>query len=222
MKCSNTVLAVSVAVMVGTPTIGCGVSTRSVFHPTDRSFRPAPGSKPAVYLSIDDVPKLGMRSVGLIEVTVPESSGIKGAIDVASKKGSELGCWILIEESIFATVQMRASLDHGVTLQLAHGGGGTDPGGQGHGASGASGGKLTAEFHCVVQATSGSARAGRLDVPQPNSDAALSPASPEPSGSIQAAEDNVKPQARVRATASIAFSPAPNRAIASRLRSSSP
>lgn len=142
-------------------TSSCGASTRAVFHPTDESFRPTRGSKPSVCLAVEDVPKLGMRSVGFIEVTVPENSGIKGAIDVATEKGIEVGCWILIEESIFAALKTRASLDHGATIQLAHGGGGGDHGGQEQGASG-SNGKLTVRFHCVVHAADGSTSAALI------------------------------------------------------------
>ena len=134
--------------------LGCAPSTRTVFHQSDPTFRPAPGPAPRVYseLNAGDVPKVPMRSVGLVEVTVPESSGIARAIELAMQKGRELGCWILIEQSAFTTLDTRASrieLAHGARIVLAHtGGGGAD-----HGAAPASEGKLTAEFHCVLRAT---------------------------------------------------------------------
>jgi len=131
--------------------MGCSGSVRSVFHPSDPAFRPTPGPIPRVYLEIDlaDVPKMGMRSVGLLEVTVPKSSGIKRAIDVAAEKARDLGCWILIEHSAFQSVEPRASLDHGAIVALAHGG-------VGHIGRGPSPkGSLTAEFDCIVRADAG-------------------------------------------------------------------
>lgn len=98
--------------------------------------------------NIGDVPKVPMRSVGLITVTVPESSGIKSAIDVAVAKGRELGCWILIEHSAFEALQSQAGLIGGAHIFLAHGGG---DGGGGHGQQSASSGTLSAEFDCVLQ-----------------------------------------------------------------------
>lgn len=150
------------AIAIASVAIGCGSTTRSVFHLTDQTFRPAPGSAPAVYLVVDDVPRSRMRSVGTIVVTVAQSSGIQRAIEVAKEKGRQLGCWILIEESIFATARTRASLDHGAAVQLAHGGG--DHGGQDRGGSESSDGKLTAEFHCVLQDAGTSASAGMLSL----------------------------------------------------------
>lgn len=132
--------------------VGCSsTSVRSVFHPTDPRYVPARGARPRVYLesNLAEVPKAGFRSVGLIEVTVPESSGTQRAIEVAADKGGELGCWILIERSAFEALGPRTSLDHGATIYLAHGGGGG--GGDTHGPANSSEGRLSAEFHCMLQ-----------------------------------------------------------------------
>ncbi len=125
---------------------GCAGSVRATFHPIDETFRPSPGPAPRVYVegNIADVPKVGLRSVGLIEVTVPQSSGIDRAIAVAIDKGRELGCWILIEHSAFATVSSSAELDHGARMILAHGAGPTPQGGGPKR-------KLVTEFDCVIQ-----------------------------------------------------------------------
>lgn len=131
----------------------CGGSVRAVFHPTDATFRPAPGARPQVYAAINaaDVPRVPSRSVGTIEVTVPSSSGIQRALEVAADKGRELGCWIVVEEAAFAAARSRASLDHGAQAQLAHGGGGGHDEPARHGASPASDGSQTMAFHCVIQ-----------------------------------------------------------------------
>ncbi len=149
-----TFLSILVTLFAAAAMVGCSASTRSVFRPTDPTFTPRPGPTPPVYLqqNIGDVPKEPMRSVGLIEVTVPGSSGIKRAIEVATAKGRELGCWILIEHSAFATVQSSASLDHGATIVLAHGSG------PHIGGPVAPEGKVTARFDCVVAAREARAR----------------------------------------------------------------
>lgn len=103
--------------------VGCSATTRSVFHPSDPAFTPRAGQMPAVYLqrNIETVPMQRMRSVGLIQVTVAHGKGIDRAVDAAAKKGSELGCWIVIEHSAFVSLESRASLDHGAAITLAHG-----------------------------------------------------------------------------------------------------
>lgn len=130
-----------------------GSSVRAVFHPSDPSFRATPGTLPRAYLEneLDAVPRVPMRSVGLIEVTVPASSGMHRVVEAAAEKGRELGCWILVERSAFATLQSSAALSFGARAYLAHGGGG------GHGpvpptGAQASDGSITAEFDCVMQA----------------------------------------------------------------------
>lgn len=149
MRRATALLAISVIFIGGAAIVGCSGGIRVVFHPTDRTFIGRPGPRPRVYLpmNLDELPKTGMRSVGLIEVTVPESSGIERAIDAATEKGRELGCWILIEHSAFATVQTRASLDHGAVIILAHG-----PGPHVGPSASPPVGKRTAQFHCVVEA----------------------------------------------------------------------
>lgn len=100
--------------------------------------------------NVDEVPTSGIRSVGLIEVTVPESSGIQRTLDVAAKKGQELGCWILVEHSAFMNLESKASSRFGAVVILAHGG--HDAGGS-SGGNESSGGTLTAEFDCVLPAS---------------------------------------------------------------------
>lgn len=134
--------------------IGCASATRSAFHQSDPSFRPSRGSAPRVYLErdLDQVPPGALKSVGLVEVTVPESSGIARAIELAAEKGREVGCWILVEHEAFAalqtTRQSRVELSHGAIIMLAHGGGG------GGGDAPSSEGMLTVEFDCVIEARS--------------------------------------------------------------------
>lgn len=100
--------------------------------------------------NVDEVPKSGIRSVGLIEVTVPESSGMQRALDVAAKKGQELGCWILVEHSAFATIESGAATRFGAAVILAHGGG-HNAGASSHSGE-SSGGTLSAEFDCILPA----------------------------------------------------------------------
>jgi hypothetical protein len=125
----------------------CGSSARPVFHASDPSFRPAPGARPPVYLPLDlaDVPRVQMRSVGIIEVTVPARGGLEAAAELAAAKGRELGCWIVVEHGAFARLQARASLAFGARVLLAHGGGSHLP----HAAPPA---RQTAQFDCVLQA----------------------------------------------------------------------
>ena len=72
---------------------------------------------------------------------------MKAATEVASAKGDEIGCWILVEHSAFARIQARASLDHGAYVLLAHGTGSMHapivrPGGR----------PRTLQFDCVLKA----------------------------------------------------------------------
>lgn len=130
-----------------TALLGCsGNSVRAVFHPTDPAFRGAPASAPPkAYLERDiaEVPRTRMRSVGLIKVTVPESSGIERAVELAVEKGRELGCWIIVEHAAFVSLQSSAALSFGARVYLTHGGGGGDS---------RSSDAVTAEFDCVLQA----------------------------------------------------------------------
>ena len=101
----------------------CHGGARATFHLSDPRFRPTPGATPRVYLPADlaGVPRVPMRSVGLIEVTVPERGGIAAAAEAAAAKGRELGCWIVVEHGAFARLPARASLAHGARVLLAHG-----------------------------------------------------------------------------------------------------
>ncbi len=147
----------------------CGGSVRTVFHPTDASFRPTPGSAPPVYLMVNrhDLPAVGMRSVGRIEVTVPSSSGIQGAIEAAEREGARLGCWILVEHAVFEAREPSARLEHGGAAFLAHGGGGRHSEPERHGAGPSQDGSQVHEFHCVLKVErGGTARSStRLDAP---------------------------------------------------------
>lgn len=89
-----------------------------------------------------------MRSVGLVEVTVPESSGIKGASDAAVRKGQEVGCQLLIEHAAFEELGGRTGqvilADH-TSVILVHG---AAP----HvGAAPHPRASLTAQFDCVIE-----------------------------------------------------------------------
>lgn len=138
------------AVMAGVGfALGCSSDVKSAFHASDPSFRPMPGTRPAVYLddNVLDLPRLPMHSVGVIEVTVPERSGIRAAADAARAKGDELGCWIVVEHAAFARIQARSALDYGARVFLAHG-----TGGHVHTVMAPRGGRRqTVQFDCVLK-----------------------------------------------------------------------
>ncbi len=50
-----------------------------------------------------------MRSVGIVMVSVPARNGLEGVIHAAAAKGREIGCWALVEESLFAQLASRAA-----------------------------------------------------------------------------------------------------------------
>lgn len=130
---------------------GCAPSVHTNFHPTDPKFAPTPGPPPRVYVesSLADVPRSKMRSVGIIEVIVPERKGLEHAMELAVKRGRELGCWLLIEHAAFEKLQSRASLGFGAAVTLAHG---PPPTAKRVGGPST---KLRAEFDCIVQAPDG-------------------------------------------------------------------
>lgn len=105
--------------------VGCSAGVRSAFRPTDPTFTPRPGPVPRVYLYAADVPPVRLRSVGLIEVTVPAKSGISDAMEAAAAKGQEVGCWALIEHTAFAHMKAHGSLGGHVRVGiiLVHGSG---------------------------------------------------------------------------------------------------
>jgi hypothetical protein len=127
----------------------CGNSASSVFHPSDPSFRPSPGPKPPVYLlrNLAEVPRVQMRSVGLIEVTVAERRGNTAAAEVAAEQGRELGCWIVVEHGAFTSLQTRASRDHDARVLLVHSG-------ASHISHASPRARHTVQFDCVLQVTS--------------------------------------------------------------------
>lgn len=94
--------------------------------------------------NLNEVPSVGMRSVGLLVVTVSERHGIERAIEVATERGRMLGCWILIEHAAFGTLKQRASRYGEAVMLLAHG----SVAGVHHVRVR---GKLTTEFDCVMQ-----------------------------------------------------------------------
>lgn len=103
--------------------VGCSSSTHAVFRPTDPSFQPNPGAAPKVYdqSNVMELEHLSLRSVGQIEISVPESSGKGRVLELAVEKGRTLGCWVLVEHSAFNN--LKASLDDGARVMLAHNGG---------------------------------------------------------------------------------------------------
>ncbi len=94
----------------------CGGAAGPAFRATDASFTPRRGPTPRVYLLRGDVPDVGVRSVGIIEV----KGRRERAIASAAAKGAELGCWALIEHHVFVTMP-RAHLRFGARVYLAHG-----------------------------------------------------------------------------------------------------
>ena len=138
--------------------LGCAELSTS-FHQTDHAFRPTParGGSPAVYMDPRDVPRVHMRSVGVITILAPAGVGSRALVRAAAAKGEELGCWAVVEHSVYLLVQGRDSSWDGepmVMLLPVHGGGG---GGGSAGGSQQSYGsvpeRLPAEtlFDCVIK-----------------------------------------------------------------------
>jgi hypothetical protein len=62
-----------------------------------------------------------MRTVGIVAVSVPARRGVEGVIHVAANKGREIGCWALVEESLYARLASRATMsDPGAAATLVH------------------------------------------------------------------------------------------------------
>lgn len=116
-------------------TAGCS-GTRASFRPTDPSFVPSPlqGASLRVYFFKEEVPNVPMRSVGIVEVSVPGGDREERRItDAAAAKGKELGCWALIRHSVYSEMQKHASAWFGrhSGVMLVHGSGGGGGGGSG-------------------------------------------------------------------------------------------
>lgn len=88
---------------------GCKPHVESAFRPTDLTFTPRRGHTPRVYLYSAEVPTVRMRTVGIVAVSVPARHGVEGVIHAAATKGREIGCWALVEESLFAQLASRAA-----------------------------------------------------------------------------------------------------------------
>jgi hypothetical protein len=97
----------------------CATSTRASLRASDPTFVPAPGLTPAVYTSARaaEIPADARRSVGLVEVHADTEAQ---AAELASAKGREIGCWMLIEHTVFE--HRGAELADGGRIYLAHGG----------------------------------------------------------------------------------------------------
>lgn len=134
---------------------GC-TGTNSSFHQTDPSFRPAPvsagGDSPVVYLNEKDVPKIAIRSVGVVTVAAWPGISTEELRQKAAAKGRELGCWAVIEHSAFLMLRLHPSAwtsESEATLILVHDG--HDGGGGGGGDGGRSGSPSDWRFDCVVR-----------------------------------------------------------------------
>jgi len=124
------ILLASISTVVGSVVaLGCGPYVESAFRPSDRTFTPRRGRTPPVYLYYSsEVPTVRMRSVGIVAVSVPARSGLDGVIHAAAAKGRDVGCWALVEESLFAQLASRALTSQvGALPILVHGGGFNGP-----------------------------------------------------------------------------------------------
>lgn len=99
--------------------IGCAAGGHVEFRQTNASFKPSPrSSEPIVYRVGDVVPNVKLQSVGMIEVR-------GGDVDArAAAEGKQLGCWALIEHSLFDHLQRqpRTSSSSEAIALFAHGG----------------------------------------------------------------------------------------------------
>jgi len=146
-------LAAMVTITVG----GCS-GVRTSFHPTDPSFVASPlqGASPRVYFFAEDVPKVSMRSVGIVEVSVPEGQREEIRLaEAAAAEGKELGCWALVRHSVFLTIQGQpnAWLSWRSGVLLVHGSGGMGGGSSysGHFEPQPERSRRTESFDCVLR-----------------------------------------------------------------------
>ena len=148
-------------VLLLTGLFGC-TGMNSSFHQTDPSFQPAPvfagGGSPAVYLNEKEVPRVPIRSVGIITVAAWPGISAEELRQKAAAKGKELGCWAVIEHSAFLMLQVHPSAWMGeseakviLVHDGGHGGGGGSGSGGGGGHGGGSGSRGDRRFDCVVR-----------------------------------------------------------------------
>ena len=130
--------------------LGCGPTITSSFHATDPTFTPTPGPAPRVYVESNraDIPRVKLRSVGVLTITVAKKHGLSRAVELATERGRELGCWLVIEHGIFEKRHAHA-LTFGARVILAHG----PPHTPKHAGPPT---RLTVEFDCVLPASDAS------------------------------------------------------------------
>jgi hypothetical protein len=86
------------------------------FRPTDPSFAARPGDTPRVVVDREQLPHRPLHSVGIIEVSAGTAAR---AGELAAAKGRDLGCWVIVEHSVF--VEASSALAFGARTMLAHG-----------------------------------------------------------------------------------------------------
>lgn len=107
MKATRSISALAIKLMALPSFMACAHSGHITFQSTDSSFHPrSRASAPDVYRRRDSVPHVALRSVGIIEVSGSEASAR------AAAKGQELGCWALIEHSIYDDVEPPVPGEH--------------------------------------------------------------------------------------------------------------
>lgn len=140
-------------------TAGCsGIQTS--FQPTDPSFvaRPRQDASPRVYFFAEDVPKVPVHSVGIVEVSIPggHRDETRALMDGAAAQGKELGCWALIRHSVYLQMQKHSSAWSGRRsgVMLVHGsrgGGGGGSGSYGYAEPQAERPRRIESFDCVIR-----------------------------------------------------------------------
>ena len=99
--------------------LACASASRVAFDVTDSAFRATPGPEPRVYFTAAQLPAGRLRSVGVISVVSRGDAAHAGRL--AAKKGSELGCWILIEHAAYERLGHGVRVHDGFVVVLAHG-----------------------------------------------------------------------------------------------------
>lgn len=141
-------------------TAGCS-GVQISFRRTDPSFVASPlegAVTPRVYFFAEDVPKVPLRSVGIVEVSVPggHRDEMKAFTDGAVAKGKELGCWALVRHTVYERIQKqaRAWSERHYGVRLVHGSGSSGGGGgssYGHAEPHGELPRRTESFDCVVR-----------------------------------------------------------------------